>query len=613
MAKYLDETGLAKLWEKIKSKFISNVTEGTGITVSETTAPDGTVFRVKTISLDDATTTTIGGVKLTDTIDESDDVSSVTATTPKAVADAINQAIVDAGAATQVYAHVSGDSGTANASTNNDTITIAGGTGISTAATNGGADADTLTVNLDQATSSTIGGVKLTDTVSDSDLVESGIAVTPYAVDQAIKQIPNFGVISINGGIGTVAPLDNTDILNVLSDNGITISANGQSITIEGNDESAEQNGTTLSMVTTGDKYNWNQAASRTGFKVISDGTNSASADTAEDTLTVSPAANTAITVAASNTNDTLTIGLGAATSNNVGGIKSQTADSSDNTYKVNVNNNGLANVGIPTADESTDGIMSSEAYTKLDGIATGAEVNQNAFGIVKAGNNSRYADAKVDTLIFTGGTGITTAITNESNGNSTNDDSITISLNPANGTTLGGIKSPNNSYYDYDSTNGGKASVSVVDGSGCVIYPTATTTQGGLMSPSMVSDLNNLKDTVASTFQYVVPANGKLPSSIGWADPATRPDQRSTGPSDQYARMYTIYFVPIADIDQSDDEESNETVYGNNGRYQTYAEYILVQIGSGSGWEAYTWERLGTTDVNIDSITEPMINEICV
>lgn len=54
-------------------------------------------------------------------------------------------------------------------------------------------------------------------------------------------------------------------------------------------------------------------------------------------------------------------------------------------------------------ATTSTDGMMSSEDKTKLDGIATGAEVNQNAFSTVVAGDDSLAATAKTDTLTITG------------------------------------------------------------------------------------------------------------------------------------------------------------------------------------------------------------------
>ena len=50
-------------------------------------------------------------------------------------------------------------------------------------------------------------------------------------------------------------------------------------------------------------------------------------------------------------------------------------------------------------ATTSTSGLMSGSDKTKLNGIATGAEVNQNAFSNVKIGSTTVAADSKTDTL----------------------------------------------------------------------------------------------------------------------------------------------------------------------------------------------------------------------
>lgn len=62
-----------------------------------------------------------------------------------------------------------------------------------------------------------------------------------------------------------------------------------------------------------------------------------------------------------------------------------------------------IINVGnVDGRDVSVDG-------AKLDGIASGAEVNQNAFTTVAvAGQSSVVADAKTDTITFAAGSGIT-------------------------------------------------------------------------------------------------------------------------------------------------------------------------------------------------------------
>ena len=107
-------------------------------------------------------------------------------------------------------------------------------------------------------------------------------------------------------------------------------------------------------------------------------------------------------------------------------------------------NGSAAKTVNIPTysnASTSTAGLMSAADKSKLNGIASGAEVNQNAFSNVVVGSTTIAADSKTDTLTLTAGSNITLTP------NATND-SITIaasgssySLPLASNSTRGGIK----------------------------------------------------------------------------------------------------------------------------------------------------------------------------
>ena len=66
------------------------------------------------------------------------------------------------------------------------------------------------------------------------------------------------------------------------------------------------------------------------------------------------------------------------------------------------------ANTTYSAATTSANGLMSSTDKTKLDGIATGAEVNQNAFSNVKVGTTTVAADGKTDTLELVAGSNVT-------------------------------------------------------------------------------------------------------------------------------------------------------------------------------------------------------------
>jgi hypothetical protein len=83
-------------------------------------------------------------------------------------------------------------------------------------------------------------------------------------------------------------------------------------------------------------------------------------------------------------------------------------------------------NAQLPLATTSVDGLMSAADKTKLNGIATGAEVNQNAFTtIAVSGQSSVVADSKTDTLTLAAGKAINLTT------NATTD-SVTIAVNPA-------------------------------------------------------------------------------------------------------------------------------------------------------------------------------------
>ena len=104
--------------------------------------------------------------------------------------------------------------------------------------------------------------------------------------------------------------------------------------------------------------------------------------------------------------------------------LKSETAATNDSAtptntasrqYAVTPDKSGYLSVNVPwenttysTATTSAAGLMSSSDKTKLNGIATGAEVNQNAFSNIKVGSTTVEADAKTDTLELVAGSNVT-------------------------------------------------------------------------------------------------------------------------------------------------------------------------------------------------------------
>ena len=99
---------------------------------------------------------------------------------------------------------------------------------------------------------------------------------------------------------------------------------------------------------------------------------------------------------------------------------------------------------GVATA--TSNGFMSNTDKAKLDGVAAGAEVNQNAFAKVKAGGVTLEADQKSDTLELVAGNAI--AITPDAA-----NDKLTIAVNgdflPLSGGTLAGSINAKTDYND--------------------------------------------------------------------------------------------------------------------------------------------------------------------
>ena len=86
--------------------------------------------------------------------------------------------------------------------------------------------------------------------------------------------------------------------------------------------------------------------------------------------------------------------------------------EGADKTDATNVKAAGAFMTATNTADDIADGttkvVMTAAERTKLTGIATRAEVNQNAFAKVKVGTTTITAAAKQDTLEIEAGEGVT-------------------------------------------------------------------------------------------------------------------------------------------------------------------------------------------------------------
>jgi hypothetical protein len=126
---------------------------------------------------------------------------------------------------------------------------------------------------------------------------------------------------------------------------------------------------------------------------------------------------------------------------------------------------------GATTSDDLAQGTtnlyLTSSERTKLSGIATGAEVNQNAFSnVAVAGQTTVAADAKTDTLTLAAGTGIT--LTTDAG-----TDTVTITNSATGANAFGNVAVTGQTTVAADSTND---TLTLAAGTGITITTNDTT-----------------------------------------------------------------------------------------------------------------------------------------
>lgn len=195
----------------------------------------------------------------------------------------------------------------------------------------------------------------------------------------------------------------------------------------------------------------------------------------------------------------------------------------------------------LKTLFASKDEAMTSAEKTKLSGIATGAEVNQNAFGNVKVGNAAIAADAKTDTLTLASGTGI--ALTAD-----TTNDKVTIEVS--------GLTGDNVIYEDNVTIN------DIIDDLAPLMSPDFT---GNPTAPTQAAGNNSTRIATTAFVNTAITNAIAGVQGIQYSVVASLPATGAVG---------TIYLV------------------SNSGSGQNvYDEYI---------WVNSTFEKIGTTDVDL-------------
>lgn len=205
-------------------------------------------------------------------------------------------------------------------------------------------------------------------------------------------------------------------------------------------------------------------------------------------------------------------------------------------------------------ASTSAAGFMSKDDKTKLNGIATGAEVNQNAFSNVVVGSTTISADSKTDSLTIAAGTGISVS------GDATND-KVTI-------------------------TNSGVRSISTGTANGTISVNT-----NGSSANVAVKGLGSAAYTASTAYDAAGTAQTKADAALASAKSYTdgKIDEIDEGFTNVITQMY------------GDDMENPQTIRAIATEEAAAVKNDLLN-GAGSAYD--TLKELGDLiDVNVDAI----------
>ena len=224
---------------------------------------------------------------------------------------------------------------------------------------------------------------------SKSDTIElvagSNVTLTPDATNDKVTIAATDTTYSTatTSAAGLMSASDKTKLDGIASGAEVNVQANWTQTTTTADDyiKNKPTNATTsvAGFMSASDKTKLDGIASgaqvnQNAFANVKVGSTTVAADSTTDTLELVAGSNVTLTPDA--TNDKVTI---AAT---------------DTTYS--------------NATTSAAGLMSASDKTKLDGIASGAQVNQNAFSNVKVGSTTVAADSKTDTIELVAGSNVT-------------------------------------------------------------------------------------------------------------------------------------------------------------------------------------------------------------
>jgi len=411
------------------------------------------------------------------------------------------------------------------ATTKTDTVTVIGGDNVTVV---GNASNKTVTINAVDTTyedaTATKTGLMTSTMVTKLEGVATGAEVNQLAV-KTIAVKSSVGATAVN-----VAATTKTDTVTFIGGDNVTLSGNAsnKTVTISAKD-------TTYSVATT----TANGLMSSTMVtKLNGIATGAEVNQNAVQTLAVKPNATaTATSLTATEKTDTITV---------IGGDNiTLSPDATNKTLTISAKDTTYA-----TATTAKDGLMGSAMVTKLNGIATGAQANQNA----------------VQTIAVKATAGATTS-TNVTATTAT--DKIT--LVGGDNVTLAG-----------DATNK-VITISAKD----TTYATATTTKDGLMGSAMVTKLNGIATGATNVTTTTV---------AGWGYTKITSADVSSIAGAVFDEKSTTVFKYVSSVNAYSNLPTTGQKVGDVYNVATADATHNIKAGENVAWNGSAWDPLGGT-----------------
>lgn len=233
-------------------------------------------------------------------------------------------------------------------------------------------------------------------------------------------------------------------------------------------------------------------------------------------------------------------------------------------------------------AQESGKGLSTNDyttaEKTKLNGISTGAEVNQNAFSNIAVGTTTVAADTKTDTLTLSAGDNVTLTA------NSTSD-TITIAATDTTyseaTTSTAGLMST----ADKTKLNGIEAGATAIT----VDSTLSSTSTNPLQNKAINTALGNKADLASPTFTGTPKA--PTPSASTNNTQIATTAYVTSAISTAISGISGISFEIVTTLPSTGDSGTIYLVSNSGSSTNIYDEYIYVNNA---------WEKIGTTDVDL-------------